>query len=55
MKDGNITLKEIFSFKQKGISDDGSVMGEFGVYKRKPLVYEKLARKGFEDIKDIFE
>ena len=55
MKDGNITLKEIFSFKQKGISSDGSVMGEFGVYKRKPLVYEKLARKGFEDIKDIFE
>lgn len=55
MKDGNITLKEIFSFKQKGISSDGSVMGEFGVYRRKPLVYEKLARKGFEDIKDIFE
>ncbi len=55
MKDGNITLKEIFSFKQKGVSSDGSVMGEFGVYKRKPLVYEKLARKGFEDIKDIFE
>ena len=55
IKDGNITLKEIFSFKQKGISSDGSVMGEFGVYKRKPLVYEKLARKGFEDIKDIFE
>ena len=55
MKDGNITLKEIFSFKQKGVSNDGSVMGEFGVYKRKPKVYEKLARKGFGDIKDIFE
>lgn len=55
MKDGNITLKEIFSFKQKGVSSDGSVIGEFGVYKRKPLVYEKLARKGFSDIKDIFE
>ncbi len=55
MKDGNITLKEIFSFKLNGISSDGSVMGEFGVYKRKPLVYEKLARKGFENIKDIFE
>ena len=55
MKDGNITLSEIFSFKQKGVSNDGSVMGEFGVYKRKPLVYEKLERKGHSDIKDIFE
>lgn len=55
MKDGNITLKEIFSFKQKGVSSDGSVMGEFGVYKRKPKVFEKLERKGFSDIKDIFE
>ena len=55
MKEGNITLKEIFSFKQKGVSSDGSVMGEFGVYKRKPKVFEKLERKGFSDIKDIFE
>ena len=55
MEDDNIALKEIFSFKQKGISGDGSVMGEFGVYKRKPKVYEKLVRKGYEDIKDIFE
>lgn len=55
MKDGNITLKEIFSFTQKGISSDGSVIGEFGVYKTKPLVYEKLERKGFSNIKDIFE
>lgn len=55
MKDGNITLKEIFSFKQEGVSNDGSVMGEFGVYKRKPKVYEKLERKGFGNIKDIFE
>ena len=55
MKDGNITLREIFSFKQKGVSNDGNVMGEFGVYKRKPLVFEKLERKGFGDIKDIFE
>ena len=55
IKDGNITLKEIFSFKQKGVSSDGSVMGEFGVYKRKPKVFDKLERKGFGNIKDIFE
>lgn len=55
IKDGNITLKEIFTFKQNGISSDGSVMGEFGIYKRKPSVYDKIIRKGFTEIKDIFE
>ena len=54
MKDGNIVLKEIFSFKQVGVSDDNSVMGEFGLYKRKPVVYDKIVRKGFDSIKDIF-
>ena len=53
MKDGEIVLKEIFSFKQVGGANDGSVMGEFGVYKRKPRVYDKITRKGI-DIKDIF-
>ena len=54
MKDGVVTLKEIFSFKQQGVSDDGSVMGEFGLYKRKPYVYDKIIRKGYTEIKDIF-
>jgi len=27
MKDGEIVLKEIFSFKQVGVANDGSVMG----------------------------
>ena len=53
MKDGEIVLKEIFSFKQVGVANYGSVMGEFGVYKRKPRVYDKITRKGI-DIKDIF-
>lgn len=54
LKDGEVNLKEIFSFKQTGISEDSSVMGEFGMYKRKPLVYDKILRKGIDDIKDIF-
>ena len=45
MKDGEIVLKEIFSFKQVGVANYGSVMGEFGVYKRKPRVYDKITRK----------
>lgn len=54
MKDKEIELKEIFSFKQTGVADDGSSVGEFRVYKRKPLVYDKIQRKGYGDIKDIF-
>lgn len=54
IENGNITLKQIFTFKQNGVSDDGSVMGEFGIYKRKPLVLDKIVKKGFKDIKDIF-
>lgn len=55
LKDGNIVVKEIFSFKQRGVMDDGTVVGEFGLYKRKPFVYDKIIRKGFTEIKDIFE
>ena len=55
IKDDNIVMKEIFTFKQTGLSDDGSVMGEFGIYKKKPAVLDKIIRKGYKDIKDIFE
>ena len=55
IKNGDIEIKEIFSFKQKGLMDDGSVIGEFGLYKRKPNVYDKIIKKGFTNISDIFE
>lgn len=54
MKDGNISLKEIFTFNQTGVSGEGNAIGEFRMYKRRPLVYEKIERKGI-DIKDIFD
>ena len=54
MKDGNISLKEIFTFKQTGVSEEGNALGEFRMYKKKPLVYEKIERKGI-DIKDMFD
>ncbi len=54
MKNDNIVLSEIFSFKQEGISNEGNVVGAFGVYKKKPHVYDKIIRKGFTDISDIF-
>ena len=37
------------------ISDDGSVMGEFGIYKKKPAILDKIVRKGYKDIEDIFK
>ena len=54
MKDDNIVLKEIFTFKQNGVSEDGSVLGEFGIYKKKPEILDKIIRKGYKDIEDIF-
>ena len=55
IKDGDIVVKDIFTYKQKGLSEDGNVVGEFGMYKRKPLVYDKMLKKGLTGIKDIFE
>ena len=55
IKDGDIIVKDIFTYKQRGLSSEGNVVGEFGMYKRKPLVYDKMIRKGLISIKDIFE
>ena len=55
IKDGEIIVKDIFTYKQKGLSPEGNVVGEFCLYKRKPKVYDTILRKGFTKIKDIFE
>ena len=46
MKNDEIELKEIFAFRQNGVADDGSAIGEFMVYKYIPKAYEKIKRKG---------
>ena len=46
MKDDNIVLKDIFAFKEKGLSEQGNVRGEFVVYKYVPKVYDRMKRKG---------
>lgn len=53
MKKDEIELKEIFAFKQKGVASDGSVIGEFIMYKYTPKVYDKMKRKGII-LGDIF-
>ena len=53
MKNDKISLKEIFAFKEKGLSDQGNVRGEFVVYKYIPKVYDRMKRKGII-LEDIF-
>ena len=55
MKDGNIKLKEIFAFKQKGVTKNNEVIGEFVMYKYTPKVYDKIKRAGITTLVDLFE
>lgn len=53
MKDDKVVLKDIFAFKESGVSEQGNVVGEFVVYKSIPKVYEQMKRKGIY-LKDVF-
>ena len=53
LKNNEIIIKEIFAYKQQGLSEDGSVKGEFVVYNYIPKVYDKIKRKGIKLV-DIF-
>ena len=55
MKDGEINLKEIFGFKQKGLTKSGEVNGSYVMYSYIPKVYNKIKSKGIDNIDDIFE
>ena len=52
-KDEKVLLKEMFAFKEGGLSLQGSVRGEFIQYKYVPKVYDRMKRKGII-LKDIF-
>ncbi len=54
-KDDEIQLKEIFAFRQKGVTEYGTVVGEFVVYKRIPTVIKKMRAKGIKMNEKIFE
>ncbi len=53
IKDDKVKLKEIFAFKENGLSEQGDVRGEFILYKYIPKVYDRMKRKGII-LKDIF-
>ena len=54
-KDDGIKLKEIFAFRQNGLTSNNLVDGEFVLYNYVPKSYEKIVRKGITSIDDIFE
>ncbi len=54
IKNGVLKLQEIFAFRQKGLTSNGEVDGEFILYNYIPKVYEKITSKGIKNLKDIF-
>jgi pilus assembly protein CpaF len=50
-----IRVKEIFGFKQKGLTEKGEVIGEFIKHNYRPQIYNKLISRGIDNLKDIFE
>lgn len=53
LKNDKICLKEIFAFKQDGLSEQGNIRGEFLIYKYIPKVYDRMKRKGIV-LDDVF-
>lgn len=54
LKDGEIEIKEIFAFNQKGLTESGEVNGEFILYNYLPKSYHKIKVRGTANIDDIF-
>ena len=52
-KDDEIQLKQIFTFEQTGVLDNGEVDGEFKLLKYVPKVYQKIKAAGIDDLEDI--
>lgn len=54
IRDGNIIVKEIFSYEQDDTLDDGTVVGNFTKRRGTPKVYDKIKRRGIDDVDRIF-
>lgn len=55
IKDDKIVLKDIFAFRQTGVTSGREVIGEFVLYKYTPVVYKKIVDRGIDSIDDIFK
>lgn len=54
-KDDEIELHDIFTFVQKGISENKNVDGVFETTNKKPKCLDKILSYGFKEIADIFK
>ena len=48
-------IEDIFAFNKKGITNTGEVNGEFILYPKATMAYNKLKNLGDKDLEDIFE
>ncbi|MBE6153154.1 MAG: CpaF family protein [Firmicutes bacterium] len=55
ISNGTLKLQEIFAFRQKGLTSNGEVDGEFILYNYIPKVYNKIKSQGINSLKDIFD
>lgn len=55
IKDNEIVLKDIFTFKQTGLTMNNEVIGEFKKENYIPKVYEKIKNRGYDLLDDIFK
>lgn len=55
LRDEKITIKEIFSFNQKNVNDNGDVVGEFVLYQYIPKAYYEMKKRGINNIDYIFD
>ena len=53
--DSKVNIKPIFSFNQRGLTDDNMVEGEFKLNRGVPKVYDKIKRKGIDRLDDMFK
>ena len=53
-KNEMIEVREVFSFRQKGLTEKGEVIGEFVMSKRVPTVYKKILERGINSLEDIY-
>lgn len=54
LNDDEIQLKDIFVFKQNGLTDKNEVDGEYTLLNNVPKVYNKIKTKGIDLIDDMF-
>lgn len=54
LKDGNIIVNEIFGYVQSDTLADGTVVGDFIQQKGKPHIYQRITKRGIDELEPIF-